>query len=347
MLHQPLTTTIYKTSSLTSWTTQKQSGNRKRRVLPRLSLKVEAPTASTVSKMDLVTETRFYPEEMSSKPFTFGAVFMGVLPFVSLGPEGSCLFQVDNLNQSHQVPGRPIDRDCHYQRFGRISWKKFYRKHGSPDVLLVGQTRDAGLDQKWIQRFVRDTTPPKAIVYQHKPDSTLDHMGRLKRQERELKSLDYLSSTRFVSSTACGSPVEGGHLFTFYVQRTAIQDLPGFMDYPLGSDKLSPRGFQNCLTPPGLLRCKRFVGKLAPARNHGRQERLGTFRGKPVVDPSGPAPNSLDFWIQDHRGKFRRLLAEEWARIRGYPSIYEFPPKMARRLATNPGSHEWHQLYEW
>ena len=53
--------------------------------------------------MDLVTETRFYPEKVSSKPFTHGAMFMGVLPFVSLGPEGSCLFQVDNLNQSNQT----------------------------------------------------------------------------------------------------------------------------------------------------------------------------------------------------------------------------------------------------
>ena len=98
--------------------------------------------------MDLVTETRYYPEKVSSKPFTYGAMFMGVLPFVSLGPEGSCLFQVDNLNQSNQAPGRPITKGLHYQRFGGISWKKFYRIHGSPDVLLVGQTRDASIDSK-------------------------------------------------------------------------------------------------------------------------------------------------------------------------------------------------------
>ena len=65
--------------------------------------------------MDLVTETRFYPEKVSPKPFTFGALFMGVLPFVCLGPKGSCLFQVDNLNQSTQVSGRPITKNFHYQ----------------------------------------------------------------------------------------------------------------------------------------------------------------------------------------------------------------------------------------
>ena len=101
--------------------------------------------------MDLVTETRFYSEKVSPKPFTFGAIFMGVLPFVCLGPEGSCLFQVDNLNQSNQIPGRPIIKNFHYQRFGGISWKRFYRRHALPDVLLVGETRVSDLDDKWVQ----------------------------------------------------------------------------------------------------------------------------------------------------------------------------------------------------
>ena len=98
--------------------------------------------------MDLVTETRFYSEKVSSKPFTFGALFMGVLPFVCLGPKGNCLFQVDNLNQSNQVPGRPITKALHYQHFGGISWKMFYQRHSSPDVLIVGETWDPTLDEK-------------------------------------------------------------------------------------------------------------------------------------------------------------------------------------------------------
>ena len=271
---------------------------------------------------------------------------MGVLPFVSLGPEGSCLFQVDNLNQSNQVPGRPITKGLHYQRFGGISWKKFYRIHGSPDVLLVGQTRDASIDAKWIERLVRNTTPPKIIVHYHKPGETLARMGRLKSLERELKSLDYLSNTRHVSSIACGSPIRGGHLFTIFMRRPEIRDLSLFAGHPLGSTKLSPRGFQNCLTPPGLLRCKYFSGKMEAPAPGASANTAGSFRGKPVIDPSGPAPHHPDFWIKDHRDRFRKLLPEEWARARGYPSECDFAPGFTKKLCQAPGSHEWHWMAE-
>ena len=129
---------------------------------------------------DLATETRFYPEKVSLKPFTFGAIFMGVLPFVCLGPEGSCLFQVDNLNQSNIIQGRVITKNVHYQRFGAISWRRFYQRHAAPDVLFVGETWASELDDKWVQRLVRDTSPPRMIILSHKPGSILTRMYRLK-----------------------------------------------------------------------------------------------------------------------------------------------------------------------
>ena len=63
-----------------------------------------------MSGEDLITKTRIYPGKVKPEPFTFRTSFMGVLPFVSLGPKGRCKFQVDHLNQSNQVPGRKISK---------------------------------------------------------------------------------------------------------------------------------------------------------------------------------------------------------------------------------------------
>ena len=116
---------------------------------------------------------------------------MGVLPFVCLGPEGSCLFQVDNLNQSNLIQGCVITKNFHYQRFGGISWKRFYQRHTAPDVLLVGETRSSELDDRWVQRLVRDTSQPRMIILSHKPGSILTRMDRFKALDRKLRRLGY------------------------------------------------------------------------------------------------------------------------------------------------------------
>ena len=64
---------------------------------------------------------------------------------------------------------------------------------------------------------MRDTIPPKIIVCCHKLGEALACVDWLKSLERELKSLDYLSTTQHVSSMACGSPMQGSHLFTFFL----------------------------------------------------------------------------------------------------------------------------------
>ena len=126
---------------------------------------------------------------------------------------------------------------------------------------------------------MHDTIPPKIIVHCHKPGEMLACVDRLKSLERELKSLpvDYLSPTRHVSSVACESPVQWGHLFTFFMQRSEIPSLPLFAGHPLGSTKLGPQGFQNCLTLPGLLCCKRISGNVDPPIPGTPSNTIGMF----------------------------------------------------------------------
>ena len=308
-----------------------------------------------MSGEDLITETRIYPGEVRPKPFTFGSLFMGVLPFVSLGPEGRCKFQVDHLNQSDQVPGRKISKGVHYQRYGAISNKNL-KSMNPVDVLLVGQTTSDTLDGKWIPTFGEGESGPKIIVYLHKGKTFLENNERFRAIEKRLKKAGYLSVTKLVSASACGSPTRGFHWFTFFFNNKHMQVPSDLVKGDLGDSKLAERGFQNCLVQDGLLEYRSRTrsgqtrrGRKAPApapttdRDGGPKR---SARDVLVVDPRGPAPIDVPFRIKNSKGLLRQLLPEEWAALKGYPKEYQFPPRLTKALIQNPGAHEWHWVGE-
>ena len=205
-----------------------------------------------MSSEDLLTETWVYSGEVKPEPFSFGSLFMGVLPFVHLGPKGRCSFQVDNLNQSRFVEGRVLDPKTHFQWFSRVGRKKFAKK-GQVDVLLVRETRDTSLDKKWMAIFARGDLSPKVIVYMHKEEKFLTQRERFKHVEKHLEESGYVGMTKLISSSACGSPTHGSYLVTFFFNKNQIRVPLEQVDTELGNETLGKQGFQNCLIPAGKL----------------------------------------------------------------------------------------------
>lgn len=165
------------------------------------------------------------------------------------------------------------------------------------------------------------------------------YRSRCKRLER----YGYSYVLRHVDSAICGSPVGSSFLVTLLY-------LPGHstpQEYlaPIGTPGLQPRRFHNCLVPYGVLYSAWVQGTLIPisedrpARYRGQTGWLGTL---PVVDPSEPAPTGPCL-IQTAKG-LRRILAQEWANMRGLPHHWTISPKRIREVREALGIQEWSSL---
>ena len=163
--------------------------------------------------------------------------------------------------------------------------------------MLIGQTKSSMWDDQWVNILTSQEEKPKIFIYLHQPGGLLQDPDRIKRMERLLDKKGYLGCTRTLSSQKCGAPVHGSHTISVFTLRSSKIPSKDVMDYPVGSEELGPRGFNNCLIPPGLLQIKTHYGKTKPVEGEEYGNSLGVFRKNLVVDPDGPAPPHNHLWI--------------------------------------------------
>jgi hypothetical protein len=231
-----------------------------------------------------------------------------------------------------------------YQNILRINWKRFWKQHAMPQVLVVARPKQTKLDLVWEEQFLDSglaTQRPEIIVTLERLGTILQAPDCHKAQHKRMNARGYQGILQHLDSSRCGAATWGSFLVTFWVSSTTTS--PGQMAslrQELGTLGLTPRGFDNCLKPFGVAR-QCFIRKGSIQKGSTiRANHLGTCQGSPVVDPSGPAILDPTVVISTVKG-LRRLEISEWLKIKGLPPDLPVTRGELKDLVQLPGVQEW------
>lgn len=225
-------------------------------------------------------------------------------------PHATRLFSICSTNQTDYLPGREVG-PTDYQRYERMNWGKFWRRHSTPQVLLVWLP--ALGHHAWEEQFLdRAETPPLVIVWEGAANLLSQNMDLYRSWCKRLERWGYGHVLKHLKGVACGAPVWSSYLLTLFYQQS-LTPSDELLFAPLGHDGQGPRGIANCLLYVDIPRwtwARQAISPLGEEAIREAPNHMGHCEGLPVYKEGGPAP-PLACMVSTRRG-VRRLTPTEW-----------------------------------
>jgi hypothetical protein len=275
---------------------------------------------------------------------SYGCLFLGRDVLEHAWPLAERVFAIDPKSPPSRAKTSSSTTEGRYQNILRINWKRFWKQHAMPQVLVVARPKQTKLDLAWETNFLDsglDIGRPEVIVTLERLTTLLQAPDSHKAQHKRMNRRGYHGILQHLDSSRCGAATWGSFLVTFWVPSAdTTSNHMTVLRRELGTIGLTPRGFENCLKPVGVAR-QSYVrkGKIHEC-NTVRENHLGVCHGSPVIDPIGPIILDPDAIIPTPKG-LRRLELDEWMKIKGLPPDLAVTKAELRNLVRMPGVQEW------
>lgn len=271
----------------------------------------------------------------STKPFTYGMVHCGAPTHQASWKQGRMLFNIDDTLRSDSTHYHPNMHRLNYHKLDPI------------DLLAFQSSEKSRFDDHfWSQWFSRKMKTSILLLFFPEEHVLRENGEAWKRLHRLIRHHKYNIQFDLVEAEKCGASSREKYFVSFctlanipYKQFNIDKE---YVDLPSRTSENSIKHYLN------LKRGFHAEHEITPlSRNpihHTQSNLLGSFQTEPIYDMTGPIGGQFEKQFIFIPGKgFRRLLKDEWMKLRGYEPIDGVSVSMRGIIKSIP-SHVWATL---